>query len=237
MSRICGATDARRRARPAARRSSARRGGSARLCERGRGQRTARSAGASDASFIIRKPPIAATATRRGDAEAEQRPRAQRSASAARAFGVARQRSARRARRRRAGADTDGMRARAARRAARRRSACSASRERARPGRARSAATSNALSSVRKLVVDEGGDLIVDLFCHWAAALSVLVVCVTSNGASVLVDRFASAKDARTHGADRALHGLRDFLVAQPFDFAQQNGGSQLFRQVLGWRG
>src|SRR5262245_34027931 len=48
-----------------------------------------------------------------------------------------------------------------------------------------------------------------------------------------LVDRFASPKDSRPDGADRAFHGLRDLFVAEAFDFTKQNGGAELFGQRM----
>jgi hypothetical protein len=84
---------------------------------------------------------------------------------------------------------------------------------------------------IGQLIVDECRNLIVDLFCHWAAALSVLMSGSKQRG-DFPVDSLACAKNSRTHRADGALHGLRDFFVAKALDFAQQNGRSELLGQV-----
>src|SRR5216683_2931826 len=44
----------------------------------------------------------------------------------------------------------------------------------------------------------------------------------------LLGDRLARAEDARAHGADRAIHDLRDLLVRQSVELAQRDRGAQL---------
>ena len=43
-------------------------------------------------------------------------------------------------------------------------------------------------------------------------------------------NRLAGAENPRAHGADRAIHGLGDVLVAHAFHFAQGDRHAQLFR-------
>src|SRR3954464_13540191 len=49
----------------------------------------------------------------------------------------------------------------------------------------------------------------------------------------LLRDRLARPEDPRAHRADRAIHGLRDVLVAHAFDLAHLNRLSQLLGQPL----
>src|SRR5688572_27048014 len=63
--------------------------------------------------------------------------------------------------------------------------------------------------------------------------LPTLVLPRPQQRPQLLRDRLARPEDTRPDGADRAVHDLRDVLVAHPFDLAQLDRGTQLFRQLL----
>src|SRR5688500_1549857 len=63
--------------------------------------------------------------------------------------------------------------------------------------------------------------------------LPPLVLTRPEQRSQLLGDRFARPEDARADGADRAIHGLRDVLVAHAFDLAHLNRPAQLFGQAL----
>src|ERR1041384_5950667 len=69
-----------------------------------------------------------------------------------------------------------------------------------------------------------------------APSLPSFVLPRIEERAQALGDRFSRAEDARAHGADRAIHGLRDFLVAHALDLAHLNRLTKLLWQVLDCR-
>src|SRR5687767_13314437 len=72
-----------------------------------------------------------------------------------------------------------------------------------------------------------------EIFSFMPIPLPSFVLARVEERPELLRDRLARAEDARPDRADRAVHALRDVLVAHPFDLAQLYRGPQLFRQLL----
>ena len=82
----------------------------------------------------------------------------------------------------------------------------------------------------RQFAVQECGQLFFEYLAHMFATVG-WSGWVAGHRLDAPIDGITRPEDARAHGADRAVHGAGDFLVAQAVDLAQHDGRAQFLGQ------